>query len=171
MLLPWIRIQNLASTTLALALRRLPADWRPQCGVPPPPGETLVDPPRDTAGGWVQPFGRLSPLAVGQTPYRPCSPSWRAVTRTPSPLRRAGMSVTTIQPTHCDRLAYVYVRQSTPGQVLENRESTERQYHLQARAVALGWAPSRVEIIDEDQGRAGGTAAHRTGFQRLVSEG
>ena len=37
------------------------------------------------------------------------------------------MSVTTIQPTHCDRLAYVYVRQSTPGQVLENRESTERQ--------------------------------------------
>ena len=80
------------------------------------------------------------------------------------------MSVTTIQPTHCDRLAYVYVRQSTPGQVLENRESTERQYHLQARAVALGWAPSRVEIIDEDQGRTGSTAAHRTGFQRLVSD-
>jgi DNA invertase Pin-like site-specific DNA recombinase len=80
------------------------------------------------------------------------------------------MSVTTIQPTHCDRLAYVYVRQSTPGQVLENRESTERQYHLQARAVTLGWAPSRVEIIDEDQGRTGSTAAHRTGFQRLVSD-
>jgi DNA invertase Pin-like site-specific DNA recombinase len=80
------------------------------------------------------------------------------------------MSVTTIHPTHCDRLAYVYVRQSTPGQVLENRESTERQYHLQARAVALGWAPSRVEIIDEDQGRSGSTATHRTGFQRLVSE-
>ena len=80
------------------------------------------------------------------------------------------MSVTTIQPTHCDRLAYVYVRQSTPGQVLENRESTERQYHLQARAVALGWSPSRVEIIDEDQGRTGSTATHRTGFQRLVSE-
>lgn len=80
------------------------------------------------------------------------------------------MSVTTIQPTHCDRLAYVYVRQSTPGQVLENRESTERQYQLQARAVALGWSPSRVEIIDEDQGRTGSTAAHRTGFQRLVSD-
>src|ERR1700674_967586 len=80
------------------------------------------------------------------------------------------MSVTTIQPTHCDRLAYVYVRQSTPGQVLENRESTERQYHLQARAVALGWSPRRVEIIDEDQGRTGSSATHRTGFQRLVSE-
>jgi len=55
-------------------------------------------------------------------------------------------------------------------QVLENRESTERQYQLQARAIALGWSPSRVEIIDEDQGRTGSTAAHRTGFQRLVSE-
>ena len=80
------------------------------------------------------------------------------------------MTVAKIQPTHCDRLAYVYVRQSTPWQVPENRESTERQYHLQARAIALGWSPSRVEIIDEDQGRTGSTAAHRTGFQRLVSE-
>src|SRR6267378_5486476 len=88
----------------------------------------------------------------------------------PWPWRSASMSVVTIQPTHCDRLAYVYVRQSTPWQVLENRESTERQYHLQARAVALGWSPSRVEVIDEDQGRTGSTAAHRTGFQRLVSE-
>jgi DNA invertase Pin-like site-specific DNA recombinase len=80
------------------------------------------------------------------------------------------MSVGKIQPTHCDRLAYVYVRQSTPGQVLENRESTERQYQLQARAIALGWSSTRVEIIDEDQGRSGSTAAHRTGFQRLVSD-
>jgi DNA invertase Pin-like site-specific DNA recombinase len=80
------------------------------------------------------------------------------------------MSITKVQATHRDRLAYVYVRQSTPMQVLENRESTERQYHLQARAVALGWPPNRVEVIDEDQGRTGSTAAHRTGFQRLVSE-
>ena len=80
------------------------------------------------------------------------------------------MSLEKIQPTHCDRLAYVYVRQSTPWHVLENRESTERQYHLHARAIALGWSPSRVEIIDEDQGRTGSIAAHRTGFQRVVSE-
>src|SRR5947208_2409656 len=80
------------------------------------------------------------------------------------------MSVTKIQATHCDRLAYVYVRQSTAWQVVENRESTERQYHLQARAIALGWSPTHVEIIDEDQGRSGSTAAHRTGFQRLVSD-
>jgi hypothetical protein len=84
--------------------------------------------------------------------------------------RKAGMSLTKVQSTHCDRLAYVYVRQSTPIQVLENRESTERQYQLQTRAVALGWPPNRVEVIDEDQGRTGSTAAHRTGFQRLVSE-
>src|SRR2546427_10383534 len=88
----------------------------------------------------------------------------------PWPWRSASMSVVTIQPTHCDRLAYVYVRQSTPIQVLENRESTERQYQLQTRAIALGWPPNRVEVIDEDQGRTGSTAAHRTGFQRLVSE-
>src|SRR2546428_12834757 len=89
----------------------------------------------------------------------------------PWPWRSASMSVVTIQPTHCDRLAYVYVRQSTPWQVLENRESTERQYQLQARAIALGWSPSRVEIIDEGQGPAGSTAAHRTRFPRLVAEG
>ncbi len=75
-----------------------------------------------------------------------------------------------IQSTHCDRIAFVYVRQSTPLQVIENRESTERQYHLRERAIELGWPPSRVEIIDEDQGRSGSTAAHRTGFQRLAAE-
>src|SRR5262249_55486233 len=80
------------------------------------------------------------------------------------------MSVAKIQPTHWDRLACVYVRQSTPLQVIQNRESTERPYQLQTRAIALGLAPTRVEIIDEDQGRSGSSAVHRTGFQRLVSD-
>jgi DNA invertase Pin-like site-specific DNA recombinase len=80
------------------------------------------------------------------------------------------MTTSKIQNTHCERLAFVYVRQSTPVQVVENRESTERQYHLRDRAIELGWPPSRVEVIDEDQGRSGSTAAHRTGFQRLASE-
>jgi len=75
-----------------------------------------------------------------------------------------------IQSTHHERRAYVYVRQSTVWQVVENRESTERQYHLQERAIALGWSPSRVHIIDEDQGRWGSSSTYRTGFQRLVSE-
>jgi DNA invertase Pin-like site-specific DNA recombinase len=80
------------------------------------------------------------------------------------------MSSAKIQSTHQERMAYVYVRQSTPHQVLEHRESTERQYHLRERAIGLGWTPGRVEIIDEDQGRSGSTSVHRTGFQRLVSE-
>jgi DNA invertase Pin-like site-specific DNA recombinase len=80
------------------------------------------------------------------------------------------MTTTKIQSTHCDRIAFVYVRQSTPLQVIENRESTERQYHLRERAIELGWPSSRVEVIDEDQGRSGSTAAHRSGFQRLAAE-
>ena len=60
------------------------------------------------------------------------------------------MTTTKIQNTHQERMAYVYVRQSTPIQVMENRESTERQYRLRDRAIELGWAPSRVEVIDED---------------------
>jgi len=80
------------------------------------------------------------------------------------------MTTAKIQSIHCERLAFVYVRQSTSLQVVENRESTERQYHLRERAIELGWPPSRVEVIDEEQGRSGSTAAHRTGFQRLTSE-
>jgi len=80
------------------------------------------------------------------------------------------MTTTKIQSIHYERVAFVYVRQSTPLQVIENRESTERQYHLRERAIELGWPPSRVEVIDEDQGRSGSTAAHRTGFQRLAAD-
>ncbi len=80
------------------------------------------------------------------------------------------MTTVKIQTLHYERMAYVYVRQSTPWQVIENRESTERQYHLRDRAVQLGWPASHVEVIDEDQGRSGSTATHRIGFQRLVTE-
>jgi DNA invertase Pin-like site-specific DNA recombinase len=80
------------------------------------------------------------------------------------------MTTAKIQSTQCERIAFVYVRQSTALQVIEHRESTERQYNLRERAIGLGWPASRVEVIDEDQGRSGSTAAHRTGFQRLVSE-
>src|SRR5947209_9250048 len=80
------------------------------------------------------------------------------------------MTATKIQSSHCGRIAFVSVRQSTPLQVVENRESTERQYHLRERAIELGWPPSQVEVIDEDQGRSGSTAVHRTGFERLATE-
>jgi DNA invertase Pin-like site-specific DNA recombinase len=75
-----------------------------------------------------------------------------------------------VQTSHRARLAVVYVRQSTLRQVEHNRESTRRQYGLTERAVLLGWSPTQVIVIDEDQGRSGASADARPGFQRLVSE-
>ena len=75
-----------------------------------------------------------------------------------------------IQPRHRDRLAVVYVRQSTAQQVLDHRESTRLQYGLADRARALGWPAERVLVIDEDLGKSGTSAEGRAGFQRLVSE-
>ena len=83
---------------------------------------------------------------------------------------RGRMSSPKVRPFHLDRRAVVYVRQSTPQQVAEHTESTARQYALADRAVALGWAPARVEVIDEDQGRSGATIEGRPGFQRLLAE-
>jgi len=71
---------------------------------------------------------------------------------------------------HLKRDAYLYVRQSTLRQVLENTESTKRQYALQQRAIALGWPAERIVIIDSDLGQSGASAADREGFQRLVAD-
>lgn len=71
---------------------------------------------------------------------------------------------------HLKRDAYLYIRQSTLRQVLENTESTKRQYALRERAVALGWPIERIIVIDHDLGQSGASAADREGFQRLVSE-
>ena len=75
-----------------------------------------------------------------------------------------------VQARHLKRNAYLYVRQSTLRQVLENTESTQRQYALQGRAVALGWRQEQVVVIDSDLGQSGACAADREGFQRLVTE-
>jgi DNA invertase Pin-like site-specific DNA recombinase len=75
-----------------------------------------------------------------------------------------------VQSHHLERAAYLYVRQSSMKQVVENVESTKRQYALRARATALGWPNDRVIVIDSDQGESGSSAAWREGFQRLVSE-
>src|SRR5436189_271882 len=66
-----------------------------------------------------------------------------------------------IQARHLERLAIVYIRQSTLRQIHENRESTDIQYALVNRAHALGWHPERVLVIDEDQGKSGQTAEGR----------
>ena len=71
---------------------------------------------------------------------------------------------------HLRRAAYLYVRQSTLRQVLENTESTQRQYALRRRAMALGWPEERIIVIDHDQGQSGGSARDREGFQRLVAD-
>src|SRR6266480_5741059 len=75
-----------------------------------------------------------------------------------------------VGPWHRDRLAVVYVRQSTAAQVADHGESTRLQYGLAERAVTLGWAPSRVLVIDEDLGHSASGADARPGFARLVAE-
>jgi DNA invertase Pin-like site-specific DNA recombinase len=75
-----------------------------------------------------------------------------------------------IKPWHLDRIAIIYIRQSTPQQVIEHKESTNRQYALVDRAVALGWPLDRVLVIDEDQGMSGAFAEGRLGFQRTLAE-
>jgi DNA invertase Pin-like site-specific DNA recombinase len=71
---------------------------------------------------------------------------------------------------HQQRLAYIYVRQSSPKQVLHNKESQQYQYRLQQRAKELGWAEERIRVIDSDLGLSGKEAAGRSGFQELVAE-
>lgn len=75
-----------------------------------------------------------------------------------------------VQPRHLERLAVVYVRQSTLQQVQEHRESTALQYALRSRAIAWGWDGQRVLVIDEDLGCSGASAQGRAGFQRLLAE-
>jgi DNA invertase Pin-like site-specific DNA recombinase len=96
------------------------------------------------------------------------------VTTSPAPaspgvaLGRASSSK--VLPGHLEKLAVVYVRQSSPKQVLEHRESTARQYAFAEQAVAFGWPRERVLTIDEDLGKSGRTTEGRRGFQRLVTE-
>ena len=75
-----------------------------------------------------------------------------------------------VQPRHLERDAYLYIRQSSMRQVIENVESTKRQYALRGRATALGWRDEKIVVIDDDQGESGASASWREGFQRLVSD-
>ena len=81
-----------------------------------------------------------------------------------------GQSQEKIHPEHRDRVAVIYVRQSSRQQVLEHSESTRLQYALAERAAALGWARSRIMVIDDDLGVSAATADARAGFARLVTE-
>ena len=85
------------------------------------------------------------------------------LTAAPDPAER----VTTA---HRAKLAYIYVRQSSAGQVRQHQESTELQYRLVDRAAGLGWPRERIEVIDDDLGKPGTCSAGRQGFQRLIAE-
>jgi len=74
-----------------------------------------------------------------------------------------------LRPHHLQRHAYVYLRQSTPGQVDTHRESTERQYALADRAVELGWDRGQVVLLDQDLGKSGTTTQGRDDFHRLMA--
>ncbi len=80
------------------------------------------------------------------------------------------MNLAKITAGHTGRKACVYLRQSTAGQLRLHRESTERQYKFQQRALQLGWSPERVEILDRDLGLSGSGMAEREDFKRLVAE-
>jgi len=97
-----------------------------------------------------------SPKATSTKGGPPTAPLWRPSSK--------------IRDHHRQRLAIVYIRQSSPHQVLENRESRERQYALATLAEQFGWPADRVLVIDEDQGRSGKSGENRDGFQRLLTE-
>lgn len=73
-----------------------------------------------------------------------------------------------IKPTHLTRKAVVYIRQSTPHQVVSNQESLRLQYALRERAHELGWHEADIDVIDADLGLSGASAAGRSGFKELV---
>ncbi len=103
----------------------------------------------------------LCDTAVGNRGSDDCG--GRSMTITPATLQK----VTARQ---VQRQAMLYVRQSTLHQVVENTESTARQYALRERALALGWGHERIVVIDQDLGQSGASAVDRAGFQRLVAE-
>ena len=73
-----------------------------------------------------------------------------------------------VKPTHLARRAVVYIRQSTPHQVVSNQESLRLQYALQQRARELGWHEADIDVVDADLGISGASAAGRSGYKELV---
>ena len=78
--------------------------------------------------------------------------------------------ISKVKPTHTKRSAVIYIRQSSPTQVLNNRESTERQYALVQRAIDLGWPREQITVLDEDLGVSADGIAKRAGFAQLTAD-
>jgi DNA invertase Pin-like site-specific DNA recombinase len=75
-----------------------------------------------------------------------------------------------IQAQHRQKMAYVYLRQSTMGQVHHHQESTQRQYALKDQALKLGWPPEQIRVLDADLGQSGTQMSHRQDFKTLVAD-
>src|SRR6202023_2172981 len=73
-----------------------------------------------------------------------------------------------IKPQHLARKAMLYVRQSSPSQVIHNLESQKLQYAMEARLHQLGWR--EIEVVDDDLGRSAAGVVMRAGFERMVAE-
>lgn len=71
---------------------------------------------------------------------------------------------------HTARMAYVYLRQSTMGQVLHHQESTERQYALKEKALSCGWTAGKIRVLDADLGQSGAQMGNRADFKTLVAD-
>ena len=78
--------------------------------------------------------------------------------------------ISKIQAHHRQKMAYVYLRQSTMAQVYHHQESTQRQYALQDRALELGWMPDQIRVLDADLGLSGTQMNHRQDFKTLVAD-
>src|SRR5437868_3034105 len=100
----------------------------------------------------------------------PASPSPTAQAGPTAPAHLESLRIAKVRDCHLARKALVYVRQSSPQQVAEHKESAVRQYALADLAVALGWPRDRVEVVDQDQGRSGQSTEGRPGFQYLLAE-
>ena len=75
-----------------------------------------------------------------------------------------------ITPQHLGKPAYIYIRQSSPAQVLHHQESTERQYALKDKALALGWTETAIRTLDRDLGHSGAQMTGREDFKTLVAD-
>jgi DNA invertase Pin-like site-specific DNA recombinase len=84
-------------------------------------------------------------------------------------MNQADLSQGKINTGHRAKQAHVYVRQSSPGQVVRHQESTDLQYQLAERAIELGWPRERIDVVDDDLGVSGTTATERPGFLRLLA--
>lgn len=73
-------------------------------------------------------------------------------------------------PQHQSKPAYIYIRQSTLAQVRHHQESTERQYALRDKALALGWPQTSIRILDRDLGQSGAQMTGREDFKTLVAD-